>query len=101
MSLVVGEQGMWGCSRVVGRGSWRVAAEGRGCLQEAERRAAPVLPCLLLHELQFFGNLTGRGKLDLIISDKPLFPHPRELSQRRGGGRRMLGRVRALFVKDE
>lgn len=60
-----------GCGmRLVRRGLWAKtlgdATEDRGCLQEAGRRAALVLPCLLLHELQSFGNLVGRGKLDDI-----------------------------------
>lgn len=91
------------CDRIEGK--WSLGqnlgdeTEDRGCLQESERKAALVLPCLLLYELWSFGNLAGRGKLDLIISDKPLFPHPRELS--RQWGRRMLGRVQAAFVKHE
>lgn len=52
-----------------------------------------------------FGLLgASRGRENFIISDKPFFPHPGEVSGlavTAEGGRRMLGRAQALFMRDE
>lgn len=95
MSPAVGGQGDVGCGRVVGRGPWGVLLKAEAACRKLGEEWLRFCPASCSMS---FGNLTGRGKLDLIISDKPLFPIPE--SCHGGGGRRMLDRVRALFVKD-
>lgn len=61
-----------------GEGSLEGSATGRACRKVEEKQ---LWSCASYSRKR---NLTGRGKLDLIISNKPLFPCPSKLSQRRG-----------------
>lgn len=72
VNMVCGVQ--WGG----GEGSLEGAANGRACRKVEEKQ---FWSCASYSRKR---NLTGRGKLDLIISNKPLFPCPSKLSQRRG-----------------
>lgn len=77
MSPAVGEQGMWGSVGWWG-GLPEGAANSRACRKVEEKQ---LWSCASYSRKR---NLTGRGKLDLIISNKPLFPCPSKLSQQRG-----------------